>query len=404
MDIIALAPNPWSGPWMNRQQLLSRLASEHAILYSTGPWRIWDRNYPEFRRSRLFGRFDSDSGVVVDEPGILPLRFPSTPTLDAFMCGCAASRWRRRLRRSAGSKLACWVFHPSFEPFIDAVGADYIIYHAYDLYRLIPNWGMDNAEREERFLKRADLIIGSSPVIVADLAERSGRPVELIANGVDFELFAAGPMSEPEDIASIPHPRVGFIGNINLKVDVELLTELARRRRDWQLVVIGAYAQFEAHDAAAFEALRSLDNVHVLGNRSRDAIPAYTHALDVGLLSYRTEGVWTDGIYPLKLHEYLASGLPVISSDFPLAREFPDVVWRARSAEEWEQRIGEALAGRGPGAPDLRRSIARANCWDNRVRQLSALLSALEGGTLRPGAVRALQHDAAGVDGQCPSA
>jgi glycosyltransferase involved in cell wall biosynthesis len=378
MDIIALAPNRWDGPWMNRQQLLSRLAAEHTILYSTGPWSVWDRERPAFLRSSLFGGFDVSDGVIVDCPGKLPLRVPSVAVLDHAMCRVAARRWRRRLKADNDSSLAVWVFHPAFEPLIDSLEPDFVIYHAYDLYRLIPDWATENATREDRLLERADLIIGSSPVIVADLGDRSGRKVEFVANAVDFDAFAVLSSDEPDDIAAIPRPRVGFVGNLNLKVDIGLLSELAARRPEWQLVIVGSCEQLEGRDDQGVAALRSLPNLHMMGNKDRERVPAYTRALDVGLLCYRTEGAWTDGIYPLKLHEYLACGLPIVSSDFPLVREFPDVVWRARTAEEWEARISDALAARGPGDPDSRRAVARDNCWDRRVDQLKVLLDDLE--------------------------
>jgi glycosyltransferase involved in cell wall biosynthesis len=378
MDIIALAPNRWDGPWMNRQQLLSRLAADRTILYSTGPWRVWDRADPDYVRSSLFGSFDITDGVIVDAPGKLLLRVPSVPRFDRVICRTAANRWRRRVTTGACAPLAVWAFHPSFEPLVDAIRPDVLIYHAYDLYRLYPEWAAENLAREARLLDAADLIIGSSPVIVADLAERTGRQVELVANGVDFGAFTTDIGALPEDVAAISEPRIGFIGHVNRKVDIGLLASLSVRRPDWQIVIVGSVEQLEGRDDDGLAALRSHANVHLLGNKPRDLIPAYTRALDVGLLCYRTEGAWTDGIYPLKLHEYLACGLPVISSDFPLAREFPSVVWRAGSVDEWESCILRSLEGRGPGDPDARRAVARSNSWDMRVEQLKMLLNGLE--------------------------
>ena len=77
------------------------------------------------------------------------------------------------------------------------------------------------------------------------------------------------------------------------------------------------------------------------------------------------------------MHEHLAAGLPVVSSEFPAAHGFPDVVWRAESPSDWEQRIGDALQGKGPGTIALRQSVARSNTWDERGRSLEMLLSQL---------------------------
>jgi hypothetical protein len=89
-------------------------------------------------------------------------------------------------------------------------------------------------------------------------------------------------------------------------------------------------------------------------------------SLDVALMCYRP-GTWMDSAYPLKLHEYLASGPPVVSSDLPSVRPFAGVVAIARNADEWHALICGALRDGTPGTPAGRRSVAAANTWEQRV-------------------------------------
>jgi phosphoribosylaminoimidazole (AIR) synthetase len=101
--------------------------------------------------------------------------------------------------------------------------------------------------------------------------------------------------------------------------------------------------------------------------------------MDVNLIcNIVRDDLWAWGSYPLKLHEYLATGRPIVSSDILAVRPFSNVVAIARSCEEWETAIVAALAGQAPGSTAERRMVARLNSWDARVSTLTALLDDLE--------------------------
>lgn len=375
LRIIALAPNHWHDQWMNRQYLLSRLGRRHAVLYSNGPWATWDRKTPGFLAAPFAGRFEAIDNVVVDHPGKVPLRVPRVPALDRWSLRLAARRWRRELRARSQGPLVLWIFHPMYAPLVDAVRADRLVYHAYDLYSVTPGWTPQFAEAERRLVHEADLVIASSQATADHLSSLGGRRAEFLPNGVDFDRFADARNSPPPgDLERIPRPRIGYVGSVNPKFDFDLVLELSARRSDWQWVIIGQEIALGESDADKWRRLQERPNVHVLGHKPTEQIASYTAGIDVGLLCYRTQGAWTRGIYPLRLHEHLAAGLPVVSADFPAARNFPDVVWRATSAAEWEKRIEDVLEGRGPGTLQSRQALARANTWDERARVLEHLL------------------------------
>jgi glycosyltransferase involved in cell wall biosynthesis len=376
LRIVGLAANPWDGQWMNRQQLLSRLAGRHAILYSNGPFRIWDRGKDEFRRASLFGSFEQRDGVLVDRRGRLPLRIPRFGWLDRTALQAAARRWRRQLSQLDGP-LVAYLFHPTFAPLLDALRPDRVVYHAYDLFRKTPNWTRAEEANESRLLAAADLVLASSRDIAADLHGRSGKQVEFLPNGVDYDLFAgAGRHPEPAEIAAIPRPRIGYIGRINVKLDVDLLLELSQRRPDWHFVIVGP-SDLQPADAAKMSTLRARANVHVFGFQPPEQVARFTAGLDVGLMCYRFENLWTQAGYPLKMHEYLACGIPVVSAALPAVQEFDEVVRIVHSASQWHAAIEAALQDRGAAAVARRREIARANSWDDRVVQLDRCLASL---------------------------
>jgi glycosyltransferase involved in cell wall biosynthesis len=243
---------------------------------------------------------------------------------------------------------------------------------------MTPKWSSAEEANESRLLAAADLVIGSSREIAADLQRRSGKHVEFLPNGVDYDLFAdAGRHPQPPDLAAIPRPRIGYIGKISVKFDFDLLLELSQRRPDWSFVIVGPSDELPAVDAEKMATLRSRGNVHQFGFRPADQIARVTAALDVGLMCYRLGNLWTQAIYPLKMHEYLACGIPVVSAPVPAVQEFAAVVRMAQTPAQWHDAIDAALADRDAAAVARRRDVARANSWNDRAMQLDRNLRAM---------------------------
>ena len=362
---------------MNRQQILSRLCKQHAVVYSNGPWRIWDRSRAAFKAGAWLGAFAERDGVLVDRAPRLLLSWPQR-AIDRIVLAAVQRRWRRQLARMGSGPVVLYLFHPSFAPYVDGLPHDVLIYHPYDLFARTPGWTTALADQEATLLRRADLVIATSEGTRDVLAGQTPRPVVFIPNGVDTALFARSLTAniEPDEIASIPRPRIGYVGSLNRKVDLGLVATLAARRPDWQFVFIGPDGNYDEGTSTSRETCQLLENLHFLGSRPRDQLPACMRALDVGLMCYRL-GTWMDVAYPLKLNEYLASGIPVVSSDLHAVRDLQNVLTIARTPAEWEAAIEQALAGRAPGTVDERRAVANQNSWDAIVARIAGLITGL---------------------------
>lgn len=383
MNIIALCQTPWEGPWLNRQQLLSRLGRSHTVLYSRGAWTVWDRHDADWRNAPWLGRFEQRDNVILDHPGRWLLRWPKVTAFDRLVVRADARRWLRRLGRKFRRPLTGWVFDPCFFPYLEFLPLEHLVYHAYDYYSDYPGWSDTLEAWQYEILARSDAAFASSRYSAARLSEKSGRPVDFLPNGVDYETFATAEQTttSPDDLRGIPHPRLGYTGRINRKVDLSLIDELASRRPDWHFVIVGGLRDLDEATAAAASRCRERANVHLLGEKDPGSLPAYISRMDVNLMCYRHgPGLWTEGIYPLKLHEYLAAGAPVVSSDLESVREFSDVVHIVSGADEWESAIAAALANSGRGNREARRSVAARNSWDARLDVLEDRLRSLATG------------------------
>jgi glycosyltransferase involved in cell wall biosynthesis len=371
--IVAFAPDAWSGRRMNRQQILSRLAARGwPVLYSNGALSVWDRGGPRWSEAGWFDRIEEAEGLLLDRPGRLLPRWQRHPLWDRF----TVRRHARHLMSFAGERAICYVFHPSFWPYVDVLRPQHLVFHAYDSFDLTDDWDDQLADYQFRLARRADLLVISAQNIAASLPADIRSLAHELPNGADVEAFIAAARSEcPGDLAAITPPRIGYAGAINAKLDLNLVLEVARQRHDWHWVVLGACSINDEETRRLWEACGQARNIHYLGHKQHTLVPAYLNHMDVNVMCYRASGGgwWIRG-YPLKLHEQLAVGKPVVASPLETIRPFAHVVDLAETPAEWIAAIERALASGGVGTPEERVAVARQNTWDQRVDLLERWL------------------------------
>jgi glycosyltransferase involved in cell wall biosynthesis len=187
---------------------------------------------------------------------------------------------------------------------------------------------------------------------------------------VDFEHFASAagiPAQQiPEDVRDLPRPVLGYFGLISEYVDLELIAAVARRRPEWSFVFVGS-ARCDAR------ALDGLDNVHLLGGKPYEELPRYCRAFDVGLIPFRMNQL-TRAVNPIKLREYLAAGLPVVSTPLPEVLCYNPAVQTAETPDRFVYACAQALTMTGNGDAAARRAMVRDESWRARVEQLSRIV------------------------------
>jgi glycosyltransferase involved in cell wall biosynthesis len=218
-------------------------------------------------------------------------------------------------------------------------------------------------ELENELLIHSDVVLYTSHSLMSTERSLSGDRAVFFDHGVDFDRFAAAPGDPPGDMARIPHPIVGFFGGIDdYVVNLDLLKRVAKDLPECSLVLIG--------DATCpMDDLLSLPNVHWLGFRPYEEIPSYGAEFDVALMPWlRNE--WIEHSNPIKLKEYLALGLPVVSTDFPEAHYYSDVIAISRDDDHFVELVREALDGRALGTAQTRRTRVEAATWDRQTDEL----------------------------------
>ncbi|WP_228769933.1 glycosyltransferase [Actinokineospora alba] len=218
---------------------------------------------------------------------------------------------------------------------------------------------------EDKLLAHSDHILYVSRALQSDDRAVTGERGYFLDHGVDLQHFT--PTAElPADLASIPGPRVGFFGGLDdYVVDFDLMERVAAELPDVSLVLIG--------DATcSMERFEKYENVHWLGFRPYEQIPAYGSGFDVAIMPW-LDNDWITHANPIKLKEYLALGLPVVSTDFPEIAHYTDLVRVSTSSSEFVELIAKSLDDGGLSTPDQRRRSVLPESWDARARQLMDL-------------------------------
>ena len=361
---------------MNRQQLLSRLGRRGwPVVYGNGALSIWDRQ--SWRAAPVIPKVIETDSVYVQVAGRLLPTWPTHPRYTACAVALYCAFLQRRTNGGNGPSIA-YLFWPSFLPYALRLGCEYVIYHAVDSYHRMPGWTAELQELQRAIVSRADLVIGTNPDVLDGLPAGGCAPRRVLGNGVDSAAFAQGPhLSCPNDLAGVPHPRICYAGHLNRKVDFNLVAQIAHTRPAWHWVFVGPIQEGLGHPsndpniAEGYRMCRRLPNVHFLGSKTLVDLPAYVGHADVNVMCYRSDGEgWWRTLSPLKLHEYLASGKPVIGTPLPAVQQFAHVVDLANTEEEWIAAIERAVQQGGIGTPAERRAVANENTWDVRVDQL----------------------------------
>jgi glycosyltransferase involved in cell wall biosynthesis len=381
-DIVCVGFADWDTDLQtNQHHLMKRLASENRVLFveSLGLRRpqIAGRDVKRIARRLvrgLRGARDVD-GLHVLSPLVLPLH--SNPLARRINGWLLPALVRRAARRLGMDEPILWAYVPQAEVLLAALRPEIVVYHCVD--DMAAQQGIDGPSfraSEQRFAARADLVLASAPA----LAQRLGtiaRNVLYVPNVADVELFSSALRDGPIDagMTHLPSPRIVFTGAlVRTKLDMELLLALAESRRDWSFALVGPTGPGDPR--ADMSALVAQPNIHLLGPRLYEELPSVLRGADAGLIPYAINEL-TKSIFPMKVYEYLAAGLPVIATPLPALAGVEDVVMAADAAGI-AALIEEALAEDTPERKAARARAAEAHSWGRRLEEIGESLARLE--------------------------
>ncbi|HET9810852.1 MAG TPA: glycosyltransferase family 1 protein [Sphingomicrobium sp.] len=287
----------WDFVFQRPQHLMGRFADEMTVVFWEEPMPL-PAGEPAMLRVRTAEEHPQVRIVVPHLPEGLSEEQRTTALkrlLDAYSAGLSRP-------------LVAWYYTPMMLPFSRDLDADATVFDSMDelsKFRFAPAELLD---LEQELIDRSDLVFTGGSSLYEAKKDRHDS-VHLFPSSVDRAHFerARKAVPEPEDQASIPHPRLGFYGVIDERFDIELLDEAARMRPDWSFVMVGPVVKISEDE------LPKRPNIHYLGGKKYEQLPSYLSGWDVALMPFAMNES-TQFISPTKTPEYLAGGKPVVST------------------------------------------------------------------------------------------
>lgn len=360
-DLVCFSHLRWDFVYQRPQHLLTRCARDRRVFFVEEP--IFGNGS---MRLDVKERDGNVRVVVPHLPEGLRSEIATTAVLKEMM--------RRLFLEQGIREYVFWYYTPMALSFTKHLSPIASVYDCMDELSAFKGAHSHLADFERELFKRVDLVFTGGQSLYE--AKRNGHPaVYSFPSSIDVSHFgeARTITEDPQDQAGIPQPRLGFFGVIDERFDIELLDAVARKRPDWHFVMIGPVVKIHSNT------LPKHANIHYLGPKKYEELPAYLAGWDIALLLFaRNES--TRFISPTKTPEYLAAGKPVISTsirdvirpygelklvriaDSPteFIRAAEDFMTKGRNNSGWLDRVDDFLADMS---------------WDKTWAQMSDLIN-----------------------------
>jgi glycosyltransferase involved in cell wall biosynthesis len=296
LDVVCFCHLRWSSVYQRPQHLLTRLAQQGAV-------HVWEE--PTFASCDM-------PALSVSSPveGLHVL----TPTLPYGLTGEAAVAVAQQqllddyIEEKGLDNFVAWYYTPMALRFSDHLSPSVVVYDCMDELSAFQGAPASLIEEEGRLFGLADVVFAGGASLFASKRSQHNN-VHLFPSSVDRDHFAKARLtqSDPADQKSIPHPRIGFYGVLDERLDIALLRDTAALRPDWHFILIGPVVKIGQDE------LPRAANIHYLGQKTYTELPAYLSGWDVAMLPF-AQNASTRFISPTKTPEYLAGGKPVVST------------------------------------------------------------------------------------------
>jgi glycosyltransferase involved in cell wall biosynthesis len=365
--------NDWRNDPTSKHQIMKLLAKENTILWVNS---IGLRN-PGLKSGdikRGLGKLRSFFGGIeqvadrlfVFTPIVIPFHhLAMVRAINGMMLKLSLSHYTKKLGMR---DIIYWSYLPNVAYLLKRLKPKMIVYHCVDEWSKF-SFIDDRIIHDEQELCRISDIVFASARSLYESRKRYNPNTFYISHGVDYDYFHAEPprnQETPEDIAKIPRPIAGFFGLIHEWIDLALLDYLIRNNPRVSFVFIGKHS-------VDVKALTTHPNAFFLGQKEYAALLAYARHFDVGLIPFKMNEL-TINVNPIKLKEYLALGIPVVSVGLPEVRAYRSIVRIAETYQEFNDALNEELAGRHLSSREERDLVARQETWERKIEEMSSLI------------------------------
>ena len=376
--IVCISTSPWFPIPTRKQQVMRRLQNAEILYFDPPVTYLAPLKDPAAREKlRAYkepGQKVQDNITRFSMPPVLPF-FNRFRWINKLNQRKLARYVRKQMKAQGfGDDTLLWCYTPTAADLAPHVPHKSLVYDCVDRHSAYGGQ-MNPAvvdKMEEDLSRQAGQVIATADALAERLRAFHSSAV-CIPNGAEYELFAQAqqPLACPEDLKPLSRPLLGFVGALQRCIEYGYLAAAAKEHPEWSFVLIGG-----EKPGADLAELHTLPNVHFLGLKPHDQLPAYIAQFDVCLNLFDSSPLSRD-VSPLKFYEYLETGKPVVSTPQPAqVLQFGDAIHIAHSPEEFLSACTDAIYADTPERRQKRISYAIACSWDARVSQITELLRA----------------------------
>jgi glycosyltransferase involved in cell wall biosynthesis len=359
IDIICFSHLRWDFVYQRPQHLMSRFARESRVFFFEEPVFSGDENLITIRNAD-----ENNVNVVV-------------PHLKQGLSSEEIVPWQQvlldRLLQTAGiKKYRLWYYSPMALAFSNHLSPVITVYDCMDELSAFKNAPPELNARELELFQKADIVFTGGHTLYEAKKEKHPN-IFAFPSSIDKVHFskARTPETAPDDQAAIAHPRLGFYGVLDERLDLELIQQVASLRPSWQFIFIGPVVKIDP------ASLPKMDNIHYLGGKPYKDLPAYLGGWDIAIMPFALNES-TRFISPTKTPEYLCGGKAVISTSITdVVNDYGGCgfVFIADSAEDFI-RAGEKILGEEQDERWFTRidSVLANNSWDVTWEKMNRLI------------------------------
>jgi len=365
--LLVFSPLPWDSPFQRPHHVMTRLAARREVFYVEEP--VYHEGRPEYELQPVApGLRVLKSRIGIPGPSFGPAQ------QRALMTG-----FRDILARNGWSEFVAWLYSPTAIRVARSLAPRRIVYDCVagmTTPRSVQS--ADSAERERELLAHADVVITESQSLLK--TKQHPRCVLCLPSSIDEKHFARTKRSkDAADQASLPRPRLGYLGAVDDRLDFGILDKLAAERPDWQIVLVGPVT------VSSPASLPHRPNIHYFGPRPYAELPRYIAGWDACLMPFLTNH--GSGIDSARVLEYLAADRPVVGTPVPdLAEGYAEIAYLGEGAAGFLDACGRALDSsateRRARRTMARRALARTS-WDETAASMDQILTGLLGRAAR---------------------
>lgn len=384
-DLLCMATPNWEGDYAKTiVEIMTELSSDFRVLYVDYAFTLKDlfTGHPDLPKERVKNRDQSlrtlktKKGTevhVLTPPAIWPINpLPAGP-LYRMLLKRNNKLIRNRIKWAMDqlqmtAPLVVNAFNPAAGRYnADAFGKRRLIYYCYDNMAAAPWLRKHGTYLEKEFIPLTDGVITTSPGIQKD-KEKDHAHVGLVRNGVDYELFHSGFKDLALRADGESRPIIGYIGSIDDRIDYDLLEQIYKNIPEAEIHFVGRIM-----DESLVSSWKNRDRVVFHGANPVTELPKFLSTFSAALIPFVTNE-FTKGIYPLKINEYLAAGVPVISTRFADLSDFESSVSLCTRYDEFVAAVKESILTDSPEKRKMRAEVAKENSWTARADEFKAIL------------------------------